>query len=151
MKCPACPDSLSRYRCEPVTLDVCHEGCGGIWFDRSELEQLEALSSPPSLRILANKNRVVDFSRPRTCPKCPGHHLTRLHHDTIQQLELDECSQCGGMWVDLGELQVLQTERALTESIDSVYEHFIRQYQGKNVAPPPGVRAVLALIFGSGS
>jgi hypothetical protein len=55
------------------------------------------------------------------------------------------------LWIDLGELQVLQTERALTESIDSVYQHFLRQYQGKNGAPPPGVKAVLALIFGSNS
>ena len=151
MKCPACPDTLSRYRHDPVTLDVCHEGCGGIWFDRSELEELHKLHPTATLRVLSNKRRVVDFSLPRSCPKCAEHPLIRVHHDNIQELELDECNHCGGLWVDLGELQVLLRDRTLTESIDAVYEQFLKQYQGRGRTPPPGIKAVLELIFGKRS
>jgi hypothetical protein len=34
------------------------------------------------------------------CPKCPG----RLESYTFQGFMLDRCSECGGVWMDSGEL-----------------------------------------------
>jgi hypothetical protein len=35
------------------------------------------------------------------CPKCPGH----LEAYTFQGFALDRCNQCGGIWMDKGELE----------------------------------------------
>ena len=40
MKCPACGNTLHEMNAGSVTVDVCTEGCGGIWFDRNEWEIL---------------------------------------------------------------------------------------------------------------
>lgn len=37
------------------------------------------------------------------CPSC-GEHLA---HKTIEQIEIDECSSCKGVWLDKGELEAL--------------------------------------------
>ena len=38
------------------------------------------------------------------CPKCAQ---ARLKKVKVDQLELDHCDECGGLWLDGGELQVL--------------------------------------------
>jgi hypothetical protein len=35
------------------------------------------------------------------CPKCPGH----LEAYTFEGFALDRCNQCGGVWMDQGELE----------------------------------------------
>lgn len=35
------------------------------------------------------------------CPKCPGH----LESHTFHGYALDRCAQCGGIWMDKGELE----------------------------------------------
>jgi tRNA(Ile2) C34 agmatinyltransferase TiaS len=42
----------------------------------------------------------VEGEAPR-CPKCPG----RLESYIFQQFVLDRCQECGGVWMDRGELE----------------------------------------------
>ncbi len=37
MKCPACGNTLTQMNADTITVDVCKEGCAGIWFDNYEL------------------------------------------------------------------------------------------------------------------
>jgi hypothetical protein len=39
-----------------------------------------------------------------TCPRCGGTLVEREHH----HLKIDECAACGGVWLDKGELQILE-------------------------------------------
>lgn len=61
--------------------------------------------------------------RPRTCPthRAP---MQRLIATTSagQALELDRCADCGGLWFDAGELELLATHRALAGGPG--FEHF---------------------------
>ncbi len=41
MKCPACGNALTEKTVDPITLDVCQGGCGGIWFDNFELQKVD--------------------------------------------------------------------------------------------------------------
>ena len=40
MKCPRCGGALAEREYHHVTVDVC-ENCGGMWFDKGEVEMLE--------------------------------------------------------------------------------------------------------------
>jgi hypothetical protein len=37
------------------------------------------------------------------CPKCGGDLVEREHHN----VKIDECSDCGGIWLDKGELEMI--------------------------------------------
>ncbi len=41
MNCPACKNTLEAITIENITLDVCQNGCGGIWFDNFELMKID--------------------------------------------------------------------------------------------------------------
>ncbi|RKZ31105.1 hypothetical protein DRQ33_07330, partial [bacterium] len=41
MKCPACGKELTRMKTGEIIVDVCKGGCGGIWFDKWELDRVD--------------------------------------------------------------------------------------------------------------
>jgi Transcription factor zinc-finger len=54
------------------------------------------------LAALRAQLRKVDKSEAaRGCPKCPG----KLESYTFQGFALDRCHECGGIWLDNGELE----------------------------------------------
>ena len=39
--CPVCTRSLTVLAVGKILVDVCHEGCGGVWFDHFELQRFD--------------------------------------------------------------------------------------------------------------
>lgn len=69
--------------------------------DRKRLEKLRQEQEGEQ------EQTIRDIARGR-CPKCG----VRLEATTIARVEIDECPQCNGMWLDKGELEALsQGER----------------------------------------
>ena len=69
--------------------------------DRQLLEKLrgqKAEESEASIRQLAQGR----------CPKCGQ----RLHPKKVEQVEIDECEGCQGVWLDKGELETLSQRDA---------------------------------------
>jgi hypothetical protein len=66
-----------------------------IYFAERDREILEKLRS--QLRKVKNGAVVL------RCPKCPGHLETFIFHG----FPLDRCHQCGGVWMDIGELEAV--------------------------------------------
>ena len=82
MKCPACFNQLSSTTVGKLTVDVCRGGCGGIWFDAFELQQVDEPRESTGewlIHIERDPKLRVDFSRKRACPKCDGVNLKRRH------------------------------------------------------------------------
>jgi hypothetical protein len=63
-----------------------------IYFAERDRELLEKLRS---------QLHRVETSAHAKCPKCPG----ELESYTFEGFGLDRCSQCGGIWLDKGELE----------------------------------------------
>jgi Zn-finger nucleic acid-binding protein len=93
-----------------VTLDVCPT-CAGIWFDDNELRDLMAqdADAPRKLeeRYVPEVQTVPAVATPRRCPAdgMPLQPYRYLYHSPIV---LDACSECGGFWVQDGELMKMQ-------------------------------------------
>jgi uncharacterized protein len=115
MICPACNRNLTETQVGAVVVDVCHGGCGGIWFDLFELqrvdEQQEA-AGEPLLHIPRDPALKVDFTRKRACPRCEGIKLKRHFFSAKRQVEVDQCPNCGGYWLDAGELEKIRAEKS---------------------------------------
>jgi Zn-finger nucleic acid-binding protein len=130
MNCPACDNRLTPVTAGGVTVDVCKSGCGGIWFDNFELPKLkDPLNFDATLLLQADYSGhvPVDFEKRRNCPKCPDIVMMRHFFSQRRQVQVDECPNCGGMWLDAGELAMIRKETAE----ESVYHAAGRDYLGK--------------------
>jgi len=115
MKCPACFNELSQLQVGKLTVDVCHGGCGGIWFDAFELQRVDEEQEVAGERLLdiQRDERIrVDPTRKRECPRCEGIKLKRHFFSAKRRVEVDQCPNCGGYWLDAGELALVRAERA---------------------------------------
>jgi Zn-finger nucleic acid-binding protein len=107
MICPACFNQLTETTVGAVTVDVCQGGCGGIWFDAFELQR----AGERLLNIQRDLALQVDFARKRDCPRCAGIKLKRHFFSAKRRVEVDHCPNCGGYWLDAGELEKIREEK----------------------------------------
>jgi len=117
MKCPACSNPLSSTTIGKLTVDVCRGGCGGIWFDAFELQQVDEPQESTGawlVNVERDPTLRVDTSRKRACPKCEGVKLKRRYFSAKRRFEVDECPGCGGYWLDAGELAKVRDEMGET-------------------------------------
>ena len=94
-----------------MELDACQNGCGGIWFDKRELQKLDEHSEVDVgifSQIKADQTLKVDMQKRLDCPKCPRKIVMMRHfHSVKRRVEVDECPGCGGFWLDLGEITLI--------------------------------------------
>jgi len=111
MKCPACDNALKEVPAGSVKVDICEGGCGGIWFDADELQQMDDGDEPlqPALlRIAVDSSLKVDHDAPRDCPRCAGVVMMRHYYSVRHQVVVDQCAGCGGFWLDAGEYEAIR-------------------------------------------
>jgi Zn-finger nucleic acid-binding protein len=110
MKCPACKNPLREKGAGGMTLDVCYGGCGGIWFDATELERVSARAAATLHTIWNVPVSSVKLTEPRMCPRCPELVLERKWFSDSRKVEIDQCTKCGGIWLDAGEFSRIYDE-----------------------------------------
>ena len=103
MKCPACGNELREKGAGGMTLDICYGGCGGIWFDNAELERMDPRASISLHTVWRDPNTKVLWTQPRPCPRCANQVLERKSFSESMFVEVDQCPNCGGIWLDEGE------------------------------------------------
>lgn len=114
MKCPACFNALRELQVGSLVVDVCH-GCGGIWFDAFELQRVDEEAEVAGERLLQidhDPRVVVDPSRKRECPRCEGVKLHRHFFSAKRRVQVDQCPNCAGYWLDAGELAAIRAENS---------------------------------------
>ncbi len=119
IKCPACQKEMHKIfiPSEGINIDVCLDGCGGIYFDNREFksfdEQHENIDQ--ILKAIEGKEFIkVDETLPRTCPVC-GARMVKNFASIKKEVQIDECYACGGKFLDHGELTKIRSQY-LTEA-----------------------------------
>ncbi len=115
MKCPACLRELVELRVGGLVVDVCRGGCGGIWFDAFELQRVDEANEAAGealFELERDERVVVDPARKRECPRCAGIKLYRHFFSAKRRIEVDQCPNCAGYWLDAGELARIRLEQA---------------------------------------
>lgn len=129
--CPACENALTSLSVGDLTVDVCDGGCGGIWFDHYELREVDEPSEAlgdPLLDVAHNPAVVVDPSKRYLCPKCTDGVVMMRHFWSVKrEITIDECPECGGIFLDGGELARIRaefpSEAAKEAAADSFFAH----------------------------
>ena len=110
MNCPVCKKEMVEQDFGGIMVDVCENGCKGIWFDWSEIIKLDENNEGfgNALEEALNYPRINDENRGKTnCPKCgiPMH----IHkYKSSKEINVDECYVCGGFFLDSGEIKVIR-------------------------------------------
>ncbi len=114
INCPACNKEMVKVFVpeEGINIDICLNGCGGIYFDNREFKKFDekAESIDEILKAIEGKTfALVDESLPRTCPVC-GSKMVKNYSSANKTIQIEECYSCGGKFLDNGELQKIRAE-----------------------------------------
>lgn len=129
MNCPACGTRLKHVVIGSITADVCDGGCGGAWFGRFQLRNIDALrhAADELLPVVAKRpGSPADEGRKQKCPQCTGITLMRHFFSVKKEFRVSECPKCGGVWIGAPELAAVrdqygsQTDRA--QAADQLFE-----------------------------
>lgn len=118
--CPACGKPMKKIFLEnqQFIIDVCIDGCGGIWLDNRELQKIDEETEPITELLEAYKSKVfqkTDNSAVRICPIC-GVKMVKNNVSAKQEIVIDECYNCGGKFFDYNELQHMRNQYKDEES-----------------------------------
>ena len=138
MECPACHRTLTSMSAGGVELDVCRDGCGGIWFDAFELRKLDEPNENAGDELLGLARTTatkVDQTVPYDCPKCADHVVMMRHFFSAKRgVTVDECPECGGVWLDIGELRQIRDEYPSEEARRQAADAYFNEAFGGQLA-----------------
>jgi Zn-finger nucleic acid-binding protein len=110
INCPVCGNhELVEVKYSPdsdLLIDYC-SNCGGTWFDGGELNVLDTLSEDLDNMKLRLGRAVFEMREKmgktdiKKCPKCKTPTLNPFK--TSENVEVDFCSKCKGIWLEKGE------------------------------------------------
>jgi hypothetical protein len=111
MNCPSCDRELKSIQAGSIEAYVCHEGCGGVWFDGAELSKTDEPLERAGLELmgLARIDQApAARGLRRNCPRCAGLPMRRHYFRVKRTVEVDECPECGGFWLDSHDLGLIR-------------------------------------------
>ena len=127
MNCPACSHSMQERTLGDVHVDVCDGGCGGLWFDKHELERFDEEHESAGVELLAVSRDpavVVDPATRYPCPRCESIVMQRNFFSVKMSVQVDSCAGCGGHFLDAGELADIRSLFVTTEEREAAAQEF---------------------------
>ena len=142
MLCPKCGGTMAGHEMHGVPLDRCLE-CRGLWFDHTALDHvLDKAASGGSLGGTNEFLSAVDATpTDLRCPRCKLHTLLARSHDDI---ELDWCDTCHGLFLDHHEVETLIAWRQARVSSDR--KEFLKA--GGRVIMEEGLELLAGFLLG---
>ncbi len=126
-----------------ITVDACKGGCGGLWFDRFELDKVDEAHEATGEALLDVEHDAtidVDHEKRRNCPKCPNMVMRRFFFSANRQAEVDECPSCAGMWLDKGELASIRTQFDTAAGREKAAHAYFEELFGDDLTARSGER-----------
>jgi len=100
-------NNLVQTKNDQIAYDMC-EACGSLWLDAGELDKM-AFKVDGSIEY-SSRDKVKDVSEPvKKCPRCDDTALDKVSF-IGSDIVLDRCRNCGGFWLDGGELNLINKE-----------------------------------------
>lgn len=132
IECPKCNIATRREEIEVfgpnILIDICPE-CNGIWLDHGELNKL---LKDKKLSDYLTKDIGTQSKSKLICPRCGG----LMDIERAEEIEVDVCLSCNGVWLDEGELKDLRSiskggfKGDDIEKAEEKYEEMVKSSRG---------------------
>jgi Zn-finger nucleic acid-binding protein len=93
-----------------ISYDMC-EQCGSLWLDAGELDKM-AFQVQGSIEYCEQEKEKESETQPKKCPRCDDALLDKVKFLESDEIHLHRCRNCGGFWLDGGELDLIDKELA---------------------------------------
>lgn len=109
--CPACGAIMKKVLDDAsgCYVDICTEGCGGLFFDNRELEKFDEAHEDASAIFKELEGKTFPERKDgnvRTCPIC---NVPMVKQGAANgEITIDVCNTCGAKFLDQGELQKIR-------------------------------------------
>jgi Zn-finger nucleic acid-binding protein len=114
MRCLNCNSEMVNYdvttKKTELSYDIC-EKCGSLWLDAGELDKM-AFQVTGSIEFCSEEKDETPEKQAKNCPRCDGVALSRVRFLGETDIILHHCTNCGGFWLDGGELNLIDNELA---------------------------------------
>lgn len=112
INCPACGKYMAKVYLKDINkhIDICLEGCGGIYFDNREMELFDEVTEDFDDILTFYDDKDITFKPAndedkRICPIC-NVPMVKIGNGTPQnEFKIDCCYTCGAKFLDAYELQ----------------------------------------------
>ena len=112
MKCLNCGGEMMNHLVHTnhghIGYDIC-EACGGLWLDKGELDRM-AFEVEGSAEASSATPVECGEEPAHPCPRCEGVALHKVKFLDESEITLDRCDNCGGFWLDGGEIDRVNSE-----------------------------------------
>ncbi len=138
LKCPACGKDMEKVFItnQGISLDICTQGCGGIYFDNREFNKFDEQDEDISAvleKINSSSFQKVNETMDRFCPNC-GSKMVKNHSSIHQTIQIDECYNCGGKFLDNSELVKIRAEYENNDQRDEDILRHVYKTAGQELA-----------------
>ena len=131
--CPACGKPMKKIFISSANcnIDVCLDGCGGIFFDNMEYKKMDENHEDIHELLEATEGKTfsnVNTKLTRVCPIC-GQDMVKNFASAKHEVEIDECYGCGAVFLDAGELIAIRNQFSTeAERIADFNKNFFEKY-----------------------
>lgn len=160
INCPACHKEFRKIFIPDlgINVDVCIDGCGGIFFDNREFKNFDekAENIDDILSAIEGKEfEKVDETIPRTCPVC-GSKMVKNYASAKHEISIDDCYSCGGKFLDNGELLKIRAQfntekdraEATMKELYATVGPKLEAFEAQKTKTSPVRKLFNAMIFG---
>jgi len=88
------------------------------YFAKQEIERKKQRDLERKKNLLKDFEDGLKRAHYMCCPKC-GHKLVEMDY---QNIKIDKCSKCEGIWLDQGELELLSKKKNVSDSISAMIQ-----------------------------
>jgi Zn-finger nucleic acid-binding protein len=115
MKCLNCGTDMTTNEVltkkDSISYDVCDK-CGSLWLDAGDLDKM-AYKTIGSIEYCEEIGTDEPEKTPKKCPRCDDFNLSKVKFLESDDIDVHLCRNCGGFWLDGGELN--QIDKVLAE------------------------------------
>jgi hypothetical protein len=117
MQCLNCGTEMTTNqvatRKSNISYNMC-EKCGSLWLDAGDLDKM-AFKVTGSIEYCEEIKPDEPEKKPKKCPRCDDFVLSKVKFLASDDIFLHYCRNCGGFWLDGGELSLI--DNILAEDI----------------------------------
>jgi Zn-finger nucleic acid-binding protein len=90
---------------DSISYDMCDK-CGSLWLDAGDLDKM-AFKTTGSIEYCEEIEKDEPEKKPKKCPRCDDFVLSKVKFLESDDIHLHYCRNCGGFWLDGGELKLI--------------------------------------------